>query len=214
MNKYSKVAVVIDVFRAFTTACHILESQPSEYYMVSSSTVAQRLKSDRPRALLVGKPEIGANCHYDIPNSPTLVSNLAIKSRPVIHRTNSGAAGAIYHARSGPTIAVCFANLDASARWLKHNTYDFDIYPMGLDGHVPTLEDNLCKKSLLALFNGKLINPIHYYEELKNSTGRYFFESNQCEYPSSDFNHCLNLNSHNFSLIVSGFADYVQITCG
>jgi len=214
MRKYPKVAVVIDVFRAFTTACHIIKSKPSEYFMVSSCVAAMNFKNDRTDALLIGKPEIGSNLQYHIPNSPTLVSTLEINDRPVIHRTSSGAAGAIKYSKNRPTIGVCFANLKASHEWLCENADDFEVYPMGLDSQTPSFEDNLCMKALLGLFKGQTIDIKQHYQELKVGSGRYFFNGNQKEYPASDFEYCLSLNSHRFPLVFNSFSDHVRITCG
>jgi 2-phosphosulfolactate phosphatase len=205
---------VIDVFRAFTTACHVMDFSPSAYYMTSSGSTVSRLQKENPGAILVGKPDIGEECAYDAPNSPTLVGRLAISGKVVIHRTKSGAHGAVMFSQSGPAIGVCFSNLSASARWLKATGGGVQIIPMGLGMHLPTPEDELCKNELEKALSGQCPTVAGHKEGLRLTTGRCFFEWRQDEYPASDFEHCLRLDRHDFALVISSLGDHALITRG
>jgi 2-phosphosulfolactate phosphatase len=209
-----RVTAVIDVFRAFTTACHIMDLRPSRYYMTASGQAVERLRKENPDAILIGKPDIGEVCEYDSPNSPTLVGKLDIGGRVVVHRTKSGAHGAVKYSFGGPAIGVCFSNLRASARWLRIAGGRLDIIPMGLGQVVPTLEDELCKVALMDEIMGREVTLVGDRERLRTTTGRCFFEWSQDEYPASDFEHCLRLNSHDFVLTVNHRGDYALIDRG
>lgn len=206
-----KVTAVIDVFRAFTTACHIMDLRPSRYYMTASGEAVERLRKENPEAILIGKPDIGEVCEYDAPNSPTLVGKLDIGGRVVIHRTKSGAHGAVKFSCGGRAIGVCFSNLRASARWLQAVDVSPDIIPMGLGQVVPTLEDELCKVALIDELNGREVAIVNERERLRVTTGRCFFEWSQDEYPAADFEHCLRLNGHDFALTIDHLGDYALI---
>ena len=95
MNKCKnlKVTVIIDVFRAFTTACYVLEQKPKKYFYATKSSVLRELSLNYANKLFIGKNEIGANINYDIPNSPTRVTKVDVKNRIVMHRTEAGAKG-------------------------------------------------------------------------------------------------------------------------
>lgn len=205
---------VIDVFRAFTTACHVMDFNPSAYYMTSSGSTVTRLQKENPGAILVGKPDIGEECDYDAPNSPTLVRRLAISGKVVIHRTKSGAHGAVMFSRTGPAVGVCFSNLSASARWLKAAGGAVEIIPMGLGLHAPTPEDELCKNELAKALCGQDPEVAGHKEELRRTSGRCFYEWSQDEYPASDFEHCLRLDRHDYALVISSLGDHALITRG
>jgi 2-phosphosulfolactate phosphatase len=208
------VRAVIDVFRAFTTACHVMDFNPSAYYMTSSGSTVTRLQKENPGAILVGKPDIGEECAYDAPNSPTLVGRLAISGKVVIHRTKSGAQGAVIFSRTGPAVGVCFSNLSASARWLKATGGAVEIIPMGLGLHAPTPEDELCKNELAKALCGQDPEVAGHKEELRRTSGRCFYEWSQDEYPASDFEHCLRLDRHDYALVISSLGDHALITRG
>lgn len=70
------IFIVIDVFRAFTTASYILERHPKTYILTSRSSVISRLAKEFKNPILIGKPEKGINLTYDIPNSPTRVTEI------------------------------------------------------------------------------------------------------------------------------------------
>lgn len=208
------MTAVIDVFRAFTTACHIMDLRPSRYYMTASGQAVERLRKENPDAILIGKTDIGEVCEYASPNSPTLVGKLDIGGRVVIHRTKSGAHGAVKYSFGGPAIGVCFTNLRASARWLRTAGGRLDIIPMGLGQVVPTLEDELCKVALMDEIMGREVALVGDRERLRATTGRCFFEWSQDEYPAADFEHCLRLNGHDFALMIDHFGDYALINRG
>lgn len=213
-RRRERVTAVIDVFRAFTTACHLMALGPSRYYMTASGEAVERLKKENHGAILIGKPDIGEVCEYDAPNSPTLVGKLEVGGRVVIHRTKSGALGAVKYSSGGPAIGVCFSNLRASARWLQEAGGSVDIIPMGLGQVVPTLEDELCKGALMDELTGQEVAIADKRERLRASTGRCFFEWNQDEYPAEDFEHCLRLNGHDFALTIDHCGDYALIKRG
>jgi len=210
----AKVTAVIDVFRAFTTACHIMDLRPSRYYMTASGEAVERLRKENPEAILIGKTDIGEVCEYDAPNSPALVGKLEIGGRVVIHRTKSGARGAVKFSCGGRAIGVCFSNLRASARWLQAAGGSLDIIPMGLGQVVPTLEDELCKVALMDELKGQEVTIADERERLRATTGRCFFEWSQDEYPAADFEHCLRLNGHDFALTIDHCGDYALINRG
>jgi 2-phosphosulfolactate phosphatase len=209
-----RVKAVIDVFRAFTTACHIMDLRPSRYYMTSSGAVVEKLRKVNPEAILVGKPDIGETCDYDAPNSPTLVRRLEIGGRVVIHRTKSGAQGAVRYSRGGQAIGVCFSNLGASARWLRSSRARVDIIPMGLGQLRPTPEDELCKVALAGMLRGEEVANAGERERLRNTSGRCFFEWSQDEYPAADFEHCVCMDRHDFALLIENRIDHALITRG
>ena len=212
--KYRHAAVVIDVFRAFTTACHVLEAVPLEYLMTNKCKVVARLGVSRPSALLIGKPEVGNQSKYDIPNSPTLAAQSLVRGRNVIHRSNAGAKGLLQASTHDACLAVCFSNLSASARWLSLHAERFEVFPMGHEGEYPSAEDDLCRDALLAKIKEEPFCMIGVKERLKAGPGRYFFGPENAEYPRADFERCLEVVAVNFPIRAIPCGDYVRIERG
>ena len=71
--------MIIDVFRAFSVACHAVQTAPQRYAVVGTSIDAARQQIRRPAPFLIGKPEIGADLEYDIRN------RVRCRSRRVVH---------------------------------------------------------------------------------------------------------------------------------
>jgi 2-phosphosulfolactate phosphatase len=213
-NKHGQVAVVIDVFRSFTTACHVLQAGPQEYLMTNKCEVVARLGESRPDALLIGKPERGRQTIYNIPNSPTRVAGCVVKGRHVIHRCNAGAKGLLAAAGYDVSLAVCFANLSASAEWLKKHAQGFEIFPMGHEGEYPSAEDDSCRDALLARLRGDPLNMKGVEEKLSAGPGRCFFSPGSDEYPQADFRRCLDVDAVDFPIMGFAVGDYVRIERG
>ena len=77
-----KVVVIIDVFRAFTTAAYVLEHNPASYTLAVKQLVISELAAKHINPLVIGKPEKGMEGHiYHIPNSPTRLLEVDIRGR-------------------------------------------------------------------------------------------------------------------------------------
>jgi 2-phosphosulfolactate phosphatase len=206
------VTVVIDVFRAFTTACYILEDSPSTYTLTTRSAVIDRLAQSSLNPVLIGKPELGSALSYAIPNSPTRVSEIDLKNRTVFHRTEAGARGILLAKDADVILAAGFVNAEATVQYIKTLTNpELTILPMGHEGITPSLEDDLCALYIEALFRGEKIDISPYLSELREGAGRYFFSEDQWQYPIEDFARCLEIDRFNFAIEAVTFDDYARL---
>lgn len=206
-----ELPVVIDVFRAFTTACHVLSAGPAAYLMVATSEAALVLRRSHPGALMIGKPEVGEDCLYDIPNSPLLATRADIRGRVVIHRTAAGAPGLINLAAEGPALAACFANLAATVRTIRSSGRRCWLSPMGHEGKEPSLEDDLCAEAIMLALDGRRLDLTPHLPSLRMGSGRYFFGADQAQYPQEDFALCLSLDVFDFPIWARRHGDYVML---
>lgn len=69
-SRNPKVSVVIDVFRAITTACYVFEKNPKYIYATKTSILENRALN-YTNTLFIEKNEISANIEYNVPNSLT-----------------------------------------------------------------------------------------------------------------------------------------------
>lgn len=208
-QKEINVAIVIDAFRAFTTACYVLEQQPATYALTTKSTVVSRLASNLSNPLLIGKPEIGAVLTYDIPNSPTRVKGVKITNQNILHRTEAGAKGVLLAQGADIILAAGFVNADATVQYIKTLTNPkVRIAPMGHEAKTPSLEDDVCAQYIYALLHGQELNLTQFYTALREGSGSYFFSDDQWQYPRKDFDRCLKVGRFNFAIQAEVQDDY------
>lgn len=214
MSAITNVTIVIDVFRAFTTASYILERCPATYILATKCEVIARLSSQWKNSLIIGKQEKGIDlCSYEIPNSPTRTQEVEIAGRTILHRTEAGAKGLLQAKNADIVLAAGFCNADATVRYLKTLSHiKITLSPMGHEGTSSSLEDLLCEEYIDSLLNNKKINLSSYLPELKSGTGRYFFFEDQWQYPREDFDKCLELERFNFAIQASIQGDYALMS--
>ncbi|MBK8262663.1 MAG: 2-phosphosulfolactate phosphatase [Nannocystis sp.] len=206
------LVVIIDAFRAFTTACHGAAASPGSYVLVGDSSTAARLAAYRPRPLLVGKAELGASLGYDVPNSPTLLRAHLLRNRTIIHRTGAGARGILQATAADEVIAASFVNAAAIARYIRLQAPTrVTLVAMGHEGTSPTLEDALCAKAIQADLLGQPFDLGPWLQPLREGSGRYFFEGAQEEYPRADFDECTALDRFSFVLRAEVHGDYAEL---
>lgn len=209
-----KIIIVIDVFRAFTTASYVLERRPSSYMIAQKQTVISQLASKHINPLVIGKPEKEMDGRiYHIPNSPTRVLDVEISGRDVVHRTEAGAKGILLAHDADIILVAGFVNAAATARYIKTLTNPkVTIMPMGHEGTTPSLEDDICAKYIEALIGGKTLQLTPYMPELKEGPGKYFFSEDQWQYPSTDFEHCIEVDRFDFAIQAIVKGDYAILT--
>ena len=203
------VVVVVDVFRAFSTACHILVEGPRSYALITNSA---SLDGTPPGALLVGKPELGVELSYDAPNSPTLAAQLPLAGRRVVHRTGAGARGVLAARGAELVLTGALVNASATARYIRDLAPQLvTIVAMGHEAGTRSLEDELCAECLRALILGEdweLTDDQRF--ALRSGPGKYFFEG-AWEYPPEDFDLCLQRDVFDFALRAELFDDHARL---
>ncbi|WP_341760885.1 2-phosphosulfolactate phosphatase [Candidatus Tisiphia endosymbiont of Thecophora atra] len=210
-----QVVVIIDVFRAFTTAAYVLDRNPTIYMLAKESTIISRLATNFNNPLLIGKSEKGVDLIYDIPNSPTRVRAVTIAGRSVLHRTEAGAWGVLLAKEADIILAAGFVNAGATAEYIKTlSNAKVIIIPMGHEGTTPSLEDNVCAEYIKDLINGKKTNLTKFLSILRESSGKYFFSQDQWQYPKEDFFRCLKIDHFNFIIKATIMDNYAILTRG
>lgn len=169
------IVIVIDVFRAFTTASYVLERYPKIYILSTKSSIIATLASKFKNPLLIGKSEKMSDFVYDIPNSPTRVRECSVAGRAVLHRTEAGAQGVLLAQGADRILATSFVNADATVRYLqKFRNPKVTILPMGHEAKEPSLEDEICALYIKCLINNKKLELKPFLKPLRQGSGRYF----------------------------------------
>lgn len=200
-NKNLKVSVIIDVFRAFTTACYVLEQTPKKYIYAAKTKVLERLALNYTNTLFIGKNEIGADIKYDIPNSPTRVQEINLSNRVILHRTEAGSKGVLSSVDADIILAASFVNARATVKYIKKlQKPEIKIIPMGHEANSPSIEDDICAEYIRCLINEKSLDINPFIKKLRKESGKYFFLEDQWQYPKEDFRYCLEINKFDFAI--------------
>ncbi|MEV7547707.1 2-phosphosulfolactate phosphatase [Streptomyces sp. NPDC089915] len=112
-----RVAVVVDVMRAFTVAAWVFARGAEKIVLAPSDAEALALKAASPGwlALKDGAPAAG----FDTVNSPGLVKSLDLAGRTVVQKTTAGTVGALAVASAPLVLCTSFVVAGATARFLK-----------------------------------------------------------------------------------------------
>ncbi|MGW5658377.1 2-phosphosulfolactate phosphatase [Streptomyces humi] len=112
-----RVAVVVDVMRAFTVAAWVFSRGAEKIVLASSDAEALALKERRSGwlALKDGAPATG----FDTVNSPGLIRALDLAGRTVVQKTTAGTVGALAVASAPLVLCASFVVAGATARFLK-----------------------------------------------------------------------------------------------
>jgi 2-phosphosulfolactate phosphatase len=207
------LAIIIDVFRAFTTACYALSAAPRDYLAVADTRAAARIAACSERPFLIGKPELGASLTYDIPNSPTRLLASTLTGSTAIHRTGAGARGILHATEAEEVIAASLVNAGAAARYAAARDPDVvTLVCMGHEGTAPSAEDEVCAELIEARLRGRSFDLKARLPSLREGPGRYFFGDEQLEYPREDFDRCTEVDRFTFILRAARLGDHARLT--
>ncbi|MGC8802971.1 MAG: 2-phosphosulfolactate phosphatase [Bacteroidales bacterium] len=197
------LAVVIDVFRAFSLACYIVDKGVHQYYVTADINIAYRLKEKHPDYLLVGERNERIPAGFDFGNSPTHIIPIVLEGKTVVHTTSAGTQGLILAARSAQEVITgSFVNAQAIAQYIQQRKPAvISLVCMGYAAQYPTDEDTLCARYIQSLLERKAFPIEEEIQALKQTSGRrLFLPENQLHSPASDFDYCTALNRFPFVL--------------
>lgn len=198
------LAVIIDVFRAFTVECHAFARGARTILPVAGIDEAFALKRAHPGALLVGERG-GRRCEgFDCGNSPSQLEAFDVRGRAVVHTTSAGTQGVANATGAEEIVGASLVNAAATASYiLSRAPTAVSLVCMGLDGVRETDEDTLCAEYIAALLRGESPDISAEIARLRETSGRKFFDpALQDVFPRRDFELCTQLNRFPYALLV------------
>jgi len=206
-RKARGLTVIIDVFRAFSTACYIYGNGARRIIPVGSLRFAYKLKKENTNFLLLGERDGEKPKGFDFGNSPSQIEGFNFKGKTIIQTTSSGTKGIINAKNRDEIITGSFVNAASIVRYIKYKNPDLvSLVAMGVNGMKSADEDILCAKYLEnALMDrtndfGDIVETLKVTPELQK-----FFDPAKDWFPEKDFEMCLALNRFNFVLKVEPF---------
>jgi 2-phosphosulfolactate phosphatase len=195
------LTVIIDVFRAYTTAAYLFANQVEKIFIVSRIETARNLREKLDKPVLIGERKGIKIDDFDFNNSPYFISQNNFADKKIILSTSAGTKGIIAAKNADEIITGSFVNLAAAAAYINKRQPDIvSLVAMGNNGVKDAAEDNLYAQELEKALKGeKLLAEAEIKSSLRSPAGdRFFVEATQSEMPKEDFDYSLNLNKFNF----------------
>ena len=158
------LVVVVDVVRAFTTACVLFDRGVGEIVCVRDQAEAGELGRDDGIGMIVGELEAGDPAPEVVPNSPSAVARLDSVPRRVAMFTLNGTRVLHQLASAAVVLAASAANAGATARWILAHAPGSRIHLVATDPDGP--EDLACACYLAALLRGAPVDRAATEKEL------------------------------------------------
>jgi 2-phosphosulfolactate phosphatase len=199
------IAVIIDVFRAFSVACYAFDSGAVRLIATSSVEDALFLKTKYSNSVLVGERHERRIEGFDFGNSPTEIIQADLTGKTIIQTTTAGTQGLINASNADIVLTGSLVNAAAIVNYIKAvNPEHVSLVAMGWRATDPTPEDQLCAELIASALKNNDDLFENRISDLKNTSGSRFFDSKNAEFsPPTDFFLCTMLNRFNFVLKAS-----------
>ncbi|SMF24034.1 2-phosphosulfolactate phosphatase [Alteromonadaceae bacterium Bs31] len=205
------IAVVIDVFRAFTTACYCFDAGCESLTAVGSSTKALALGKGCEAPILLGERYGKRLEGFDYGNSPSEIAQQDLRGKSIIHTTHAGTQGLVNAWQAECVVTGAFVNARATAAYIKKQSPEqVTLVRMGLNANEACDEDWLYADYLAALLREQVVDEHEIYQKLKASpyAARFFDLQQPCS-PVEDFDCCLQFNLFDFVLVAKALEEDV-----
>ena len=199
------LAVIIDVFRAFSMECWLYALGAKEIRPVGSIEETFAWKQRDPDCILVGERHGRRIDGCDLGNSPSSIDPGLIRGKRIIHTTSAGTQGIVNAVNANEIITGSFVNARAIADYIRKKSPDkVSLVCMGREGLAQAEEDELCAVYLKALLTREGMPDIDdRLKALRTGGGRHFFDPSLREvYPEKDFRMCIDRDRFDFVLQV------------
>jgi 2-phosphosulfolactate phosphatase len=196
------VTVIIDVFRAFTTACYAFSKNAECIIPVADIEEAYRIRKENPKFLLMGERNEMKPPGFDYGNSPYLLPAEGLEGKTIIHTTSSGTQGIAAAINATEVLTGSFVNAGAIASYINSiQPHTVSLVCMGYACEYPTDEDTQCAIYIRNLLTGSASNFEEMKEIIRTGTGSRFFDPEKQSWsPEADFHLCLQPEIFNFIL--------------
>lgn len=198
------LTVIIDVFRAFTTAAYVMNNGAKRIIPIGMLQEAFELKKSNLDSILMGERGGLKVDGFDYGNSPSEIKNLAFTGKTVIMTTSAGTQGIVNAKHANGILLGNFVCAHATTNYIRRvKPKIITLVAMGESGIEKSDEDDLCAEYIKKLLNGENPNFTEIRDYLRNckSTLKYF-DKTRPEFPGEDFYCAMDLDRFKFILRV------------
>lgn len=201
-RKARGLTVIIDVFRAFSTACYVMNNGATKIITVALIEDAYRLKETNPDYILMGEENERMIPDFDYGNSPYHILNADFTSKIVVQRTTAGTQGLVNASYTDELLTGSFVNAGSVIEYIrKKRPEQVSLVGMGYSTQEPVEEDVFCAQYIRNELLGKKSDFAKMVKVIKKTSARRFYDPSNINFnPPQDVDLCLDLNRFNFVL--------------
>ncbi len=193
------VVVVIDVLRAFSTACYAFASGASKIILTDTVQSAFALRDRFNGSYILGEVNGLPVPGFDYSNSPVEISRADISGKILIQRTTAGTQGVVRSVQAQTLLAASFCCAAATADYIRELNPPAATFVI-TEGE----EDAACADYIQELILGNKPEQSTYATRVIDSNGgRKFRDPQNSNFSPEDLKYCLEFNRFNFSLLVT-----------
>ena len=197
------VAVIIDVFRAFSVACYAFAAGVARILPVADADEALRLRRAQPDWLAIGERHGRPLPGFDCGNSPADLAALDLRGRTLVHTTHAGTQGLVAAGGADRVLTGALVNAAALCRYIRQlDPPCVSLVRMGVAARERSDADDLCAQLLTQRLRG-LPSPdmAGIRAHLRRSAeAQKFFDREASWAPEADFELCTELDRFDFVL--------------
>ncbi len=211
------VAVVIDVFRAFSCAPLFFHYGARRVILEPDPAKAIAMKDRDPEIILAGEVDEVPIAGGDLGNSPSEIisrGNAFFKDRVVVHRTTAGVTGTAAAIEKADEVFLgSFVMAGAIARYIVSvRPNRVTLISMGSRAKEKAPEDETCADYIEALLTGKPYDPVAALKAvLFQPTAQKFLLGTKPYLPREDPVFCLQRDLFNFVLMAKRAKDGIVV---
>jgi 2-phosphosulfolactate phosphatase len=196
------LAVVIDVFRAFSVAAHAFARGAQAMIPMGSVDEARALKAAHPEWLLIGERFARPLPGFDAGNSPTEIERLDLAGRTLIHTTHAGTQGLVNAVDADEVITGALVNAAAVVRYAIGSGFRrVTLVRMGHEARERSDEDDACAELIAQRLRGEAPDISGLRERLRVAPSAQKFFDPACDWaPERDFELCTQVDRFDFVL--------------
>lgn len=209
------LTVIIDVFRAFTTECYVMNNGVERIIPIGDLSLAYKLKKENQDFILMGEQQGERKKGFQYGNSPFQIKDVDFTGKSVIHISTAGTKGLSNAKNASEIITGSFVNVGAIIRYIKSKKPDVvSLVCTGTANETIRDEDSLCAEYI----KNELMDTPNDYERMvshikENGYIDRFLDPNLPKYPVEDVDCCLAINKFDFVIKASPYTnDLVQLT--
>jgi 2-phosphosulfolactate phosphatase len=201
-KKAKGVAVIIDVFRAFSVACYAIDAGAVRIIATAEVSEAFRLKRAYKNSVLVGERDEKMIDGFDFGNCPTEIIKADLSGKTVIQTTTAGTQGLINATNADAIVTGSLVNAAAIINYIKSiNPEHVSLVAMGYRATNSAEEDLLCAEIIAKALHNEIFNAESRIADLRYGSGKRFFEPVNIDFsPPTDFFLCTMINRFDFVL--------------
>lgn len=196
------IAVVIDVFRAFSVAAYAFDAGAARVLPVAEIDDAKALAERFPGSVLAGERHARKLPGFDIGNSPTEVRNIDLRGKVLVHTTHAGTQGLVNATGAEEVLTGAFVNISAVRRYIVARApAQVSLVRMGHEARERCAEDDLYAECLRLLLSEEEAPLIEVRHRLRDAPAAAKFFDPACDWaPRDDFEYCTDVDRFDFVL--------------